>query len=474
MSSALVSAKAPWAAWVTDSDEQFIKPGNPHIQRVIDRIFASYHAVIRNDISDRSAVKRSDGAIPVPDTDSLLLWPKDWGYFAEPSRETVREALQFDSRSGEIWSINLRDASAIDLPTSVRPCCAFGNDQKVKVGAVQVPFYEQANTLDVHSLGIHAFDGGIAALQKNQLSGKHSFENNGIIYTRRGGFIDTAHVRDSADLTVALFFRIFPRLGESFTIELHPELGPRNIVFRETDLSHLNSRRRWLLAANLSARLAYQLAEAHEIAQWHGYRSFALWSEALSAYSPEDIYSNMVGARLAMALIVRNLAQNKTLFNQNMTLWFKAAIKELEPATKKQTQAMLDMVDSSWWQSDKPMPEKFMLLKRHYNLGSTQTPNLVLASEVKQHSRWHEVKDLYKEPTIPLIMSLPDSLYGFDLDQMAELQLHIDEKYYPSFTHIPGSLWKDQPVVPVNFALVAAYDKAEDDKELRNFAKGGE
>lgn len=402
------------------------------------------------------------------------LVAREWGYFVEPSRETVREALQFDNSSGEIWSLNLRDTRSIDIPVSVRPCCAFGNDQKVKVGAVKVPFYEQANTLDIYGLGMHAFDGGIIALQKNQLSGRQSFENNGIIYTRRGGFIDTAHVRDSADLTVALFFKIFPRLGESFTLELHPELGPRDIVFRETDVSHLNSRRRWLLAANLSARLAYQLAEAHEIAQWHGYRSFTLWSEELSAYSPEDIYSNMMGARLAMALIVRNLAQNKTMFNQNMTLWFKAGMKELEPVSKKKTQAMLDIVDGSWWQSNKPMPEKFMLLKRHYNLGSTQAPNLVSASEAKNHSRWNEVKALFNEPAIPLLLSVPDSLYGFDLDLMAEIQLHIDEKYYPAFTHIPESLWKDQPIVPGNFALIAAYDKAEDDLILKQMKEGGE
>ena len=391
---------------------------------------------------------------------------RDWKYFAEPSSETVREALQFDNSSGEIWNINLRHARSIATPTSVRPCCAFGDDQQVKIGAVIMPFYEQANTVGIDDLGVHAFDGGIAALQKNQLSGKRSFENDGIIYTRRGGFIDTAHVRDSADLTVALFFKIFPQLGESFTLQLHPELGPRNIVFRKTELSHLSSRRRWLLAANLAARLAYQLAEAHEIAQWHGYRSFSMWSEEVSAYSPEDIFSNMMGSRLAMALIVRNLAQNKTLFNQNMTLWFKAGLKELEPATRTQTEAMMNIIDGSWWDSSIPLPEKFMVLKRHYNLGSTQTPNLVSLSEIKGHKRQDEVVNLISKPADPLILSLPDSLYGFDLDQMAELQLHIDQQYHSSFAHIPEVLWKDQPIVPVNFARIAAYDTAEDDKIL--------
>lgn len=147
-------------------------------------------------------------------------------------------------------------------------------------------------------------------------------------------------------------------------------------------------------------------------------------------------------------------------------------MKELEPVSKKQTQAMLDIVDGSWWQSEIPMPEKFMLLKRHYNLGSTQTPNLVSVSEVEKHGRWGEVKDLFKEPAIPLLLSVPDDLYGFNLDQMAELQLYVDEKYYPAFSHIPESLWKEHPIVPANFALIAAYDKAEDDNILRQMEKG--
>ena len=392
---------------------------------------------------------------------------KEWGYYAEPSKESVREALQKGGGSGEIWSLKLRDGSSIELPKSVRPCCAFGNDQKVKVGSVQVPFYEQANTLDLDGLGVHAFDSGILTYQQNKLTGRPEFEHNGLIYTRRGGFIDIAHVRDTADLTIALFFKIFPELGNDHVIELSPELGFRTIVFQKVDVSHLTSRRRWLLAANLSARLAYQLAEAHEIAQWHGYRSFVPWSEELSAYSPEDVYSNMLGARLAKALIIRNIAQNRTMFNQNMTLWIKAAMKELEPVEKHQTQALLDAVDGSWWKSDVAMPGKFMVLKRNYALGTTQHPFLVSAQQAGLLSkRWAEVKSLYEKPVTPLELTLPDSLYGFELDQIAQVRLYVDKQYQASFQHIPEYLWKDNPIIPVNFSVIAGYDKVEDDKAL--------
>lgn len=388
-----------------------------------------------------------------------------WSYFTEPSKASVAEVLQDTDSSGDIWTLNLRDAQSIQLPVKVRPCCAFGNDQKVKVGPVKIPFYEQANTLDINGLGLHAFGSGVLSYQHDELTDSSRFEHNGLIYTQRGGFIDTAHVRDTADLTIALFFKIYPKLGEGHIIELIPELGPREIAFRPTDISHLSSRRRWLLAANISARLAYQLAEAHEIAQWHGFRSFVPWSEELSAYSPEDLYSNMLGGRLAKALIIRNIAQNETIFNQNMTLWFKAAMRYLEPVSQEQTQALLDVVDGHWWNSSIAMPEKYILLKRNYKLGSTQTPFLVPEDLAKsQPEFWKTIKPLYKKKKYPLILSLPDTMYGFDLDQMAELRLTIDKKYWDTFAHIPETLWKEQPITPVNFPLIARFDKEEDKK----------
>lgn len=45
-------------------------------------------------------------------------------------------------------------------------------------------------------------------------------EHNGVLYTRRGGFIDMAHVRDSADMTAYIFSHLYPRLGQAFQLNL--------------------------------------------------------------------------------------------------------------------------------------------------------------------------------------------------------------------------------------------------------------
>ncbi|VDZ97119.1 Uncharacterised protein [Salmonella enterica subsp. enterica] len=93
-----------------------------------------------------------------------------------------------------------------------------------------VPFYQLNNVVTVDSLGAsisnndHLYS-GVANLIG--LSG----ENNGIVYTLRGGFIDTAHVRDTADMTVYIFSQLLPKLGQAFTLNLGEELAERRLVF---------------------------------------------------------------------------------------------------------------------------------------------------------------------------------------------------------------------------------------------------
>ncbi|WP_143362482.1 DUF4056 domain-containing protein, partial [Escherichia coli] len=111
-------------------------------------------------------------------------------------------------------------------------------------------------------------------------------EHNGIIFTTQGGFVDTAHVRDTADMTVFIFTRLWPRLGQAFVLSPgRDELAQRRLVFRAfTPPSSV--RDRYVLAAEISARLAYQLAVWHEIAQWYGFESVPGYPETVSAFSP--------------------------------------------------------------------------------------------------------------------------------------------------------------------------------------------
>ncbi len=99
-----------------------------------------------------------------------------------------------------------------------------------------------------------------------------SDEQNGLIYTHRGGFIDIAHVRDTADNTFFIFSQLYPKLGQRWRYFYSNELGVRRLQLNAfTPPASMISR--YTLAAWLSAHLAFELAQWHEIAQWYGFES---------------------------------------------------------------------------------------------------------------------------------------------------------------------------------------------------------
>lgn len=389
----------------------------------------------------------------------------DWQVRALPSETAVAAALDNEPDPLLLGDIVLQDLPLVRMPEDVRPCCAFGNAQKVQVASISVPFFRYANTLAIDSVGPHAFEAGTFSYQKDAPNGSRGGENNGQIYTLRGGFIDLAHVRDTADNAIALFYRIYPKLGEAQTITLPDEIGPRSIELAAFDTQGLTAAQRWEVAATIAVRQAYFMAEAHEIAQWHGYRSWAPWSEAVSAYSPEDLYSNMLGAKIALALLSNNLAMNKELYNQHMTQWLSATLDWLEPVTIAQTNAMFDVIDGVWWDSMQPLPSKFMLLKRHYELGGKQSPYLVPEALAKSHDQWTEVSKLYQSDIQPHHLALTNSIHGVDIDAIAQQKLRVADKFQASFGHIPESLWRNG-FSHQDFYHISEYNQIQDNIEL--------
>lgn len=114
------------------------------------------------------------------------------------------------------------------LPKGLRPCCAFGYDLHAELLGLPVPFYQLNNVVTVDSLGHHQYNDHLYSGVANLIG--LSGENNGIVYTLRGGFIDTAHVRDTADMTVYIFSQLLPKLGQAFTLNLGEEL-PNGVWF---------------------------------------------------------------------------------------------------------------------------------------------------------------------------------------------------------------------------------------------------
>lgn len=383
-----------------------------------------------------------------------------WQTNVEPSSSHIISVLDDHYQTNNTLIINIEDAPIFTVPQSVRPCCAFGNIQKVSIKGLPIPLIRLNNVVDISTIGPHKFDSGIYHYTASKESPHNNYggENNGLIYTLKGGFIDLAHVRDTADDTVALHFQIFKYLGSAHRIELPTELGDRHITLKEVNIDYLTIQDRWELSATLAARLAYFKAEGHEIAQWHGFNSFTYWPEELSAYSVEDLYSNMLGAKLSYDLIVQKKMLSERDYNRNMTLWIHQALIELEAVDSQTTSQLLELVDGHWWDSTVAIPNKFLLLKRHYIMSDVQSPHLIPDVLLENH---------YKEfiNTDKVVLSISKERFGLSLDDIAHLYLEIDEQYKPSFRHIPKKYWVNG-IPHTQFNIISTYDKKADDAQL--------
>ena len=342
-------------------------------------------------------------------------------------------------QAAEAWPVSV----PLSPPDGLRPCCAFGYRLKTQLLGVPVPFYRINNVAETDNLGRHNYnDSHWNSLLALSGLGK---EHNGIVYTLRGGFIDTAHIRDSADMTFWLFSQLYPRLGTAFTLSPgEEELAKRQVVFRAFTPPK-DPAQAYTLAVWIAATIAYDIAAWHEVAQWYGFESIPGFSEGISAFSPEDLYSNMVGARLAATLLLTGHGYSKRGFNLAMTTILPQALHRLGAVSASQTRFHFDMVDKLWWDSSKAVPEKFLLLKRNYLTGNDRVPTPVPG-----------------EPEASLPLTFPASYAGEQINSLAELRLLPGK----SMVRLPAPetfyRWQDFP------ALAEAAQKSDQRQSQKN------
>lgn len=242
-------------------------------------------------------------------------------------------------------------------PRIIRTCCAFGTDLKVSI----VPFYKYSMLTGVNELGAHHYLG-------------NKSENNGILYTKRGGFIDFGHVRDIIDWT-AYLYNLEKKSQAEGRISLHLgfEAGVKSLVInipsteKEEDL------------LTIAGRMAYDLSIWHEITSWFGASAVPMVSEKFSSFSVEDAYSNLLGSKIAAEAIMSELP-----FEQAVTEIIKRTLTELEAVPTKQDsyQAMED-VREIWWTRKKHLPSNKVMIQRQLGVYTDLSPMLVPGWESK-------------------------------------------------------------------------------------------
>lgn len=312
----------------------------------------------------------------------------------------------------------------IPMRRNMRPCCAFGAQLQVRVGPVPIPLYFVGNLVDRRGLRHHVYDSGNTTLGSRGAGPEimHS-EGNGLVYSCRGGFIDVAHVRDYADTALYTITSVARLLETGGEITLPDEGARVSVSLRPVDAETLSQFGRWAIAIPLGQWLAFQSSLWHEIATWFGWSTFTLFPEKVSAFSPDDLYSNLIGARIAAAVVSQRGARDEFAYNRNVARWVDRTLAHLATVPVAAAEEAMRAVDGSWWDSNKRIPDVSLVLRRSFESGEVLRPWLVPSSKFGPHLR----AACGPDPQ-PLPLANPSEMSGIEFAAQASLVIELPEE----------------------------------------------
>jgi hypothetical protein len=346
-----------------------------------------------------------------------------------PKWNTVQHPLQDEELDGAFFSgLGSKDVPDVPEPKSLRPCCIFGNDVSVEVGTVPVPGYEVRNVLAIDGLGSHQYNKALVSLEPSGSEHIVSDEKSGILYTCRGGFIDIAHVRDNADRTLFFASQIARLAATGGTIPITGEGAERRVVVKPLDRRLVQARGLREVVTGLAEWVAFQASIWHEITTWYGWASTP-FSERPSAFSIEDLYSNLVGIKIAGTAIRRHAAASEVEYNNSVTALLKDALVKLGPLPQDASRRAFEYVDGIWWDSTKRVPDNQLVRHRNFNIGPELYPWRLVDAEpsAKLSAARQEFDQFCQSNWTPLNLSVPDRLDDVPFRKMATLEIQPGE-----------------------------------------------
>ena len=318
------------------------------------------------------------------------------------------------------------DIAAIPPPGHLRPCCAFGTGLHVSLMSLTVPGVQLTNVIGLDDLGPHNYDNGALAFEASRPGGtSFTDESNGLIYTCRGGFIDTAHVRDWADWSLFLGAMIGRNLESGLVIDLPPEGGRRRVTIKPVPPDHIRAHDRREIAVPLAQWVAFQLSIWHEIATWYGWSAIALFPEEASAFSPEDLYSNLLGVKLSGSLVYQYAVTSEASYNENMNSALRMILQRMGAVPGESGRRAARAVDGQWWDSRVALPTKGLVTHRNFGIGTEVTPWLVVQAPVSNEDK-AAILAQCGEPA-PIVLRNPDTcVTGVHFADYAAVEIEVD------------------------------------------------
>jgi len=352
---------------------------------------------------------------------------------------------------GEPGAMNVdlqpQDVPALPVRVHLRPCCAFGTHLQASLGPLPLPFFSIGNMTSVDDLGPHKYDSGAFSVSGSSTKNAFSSEKNGLIYTCRGGFIDTAHVRDYADWTLFWAATIARLSATGGTIELPPEGGQRRVILRPLPPKLIKRYGLRRTAIALAQWMAFQMSVWHEIATAYGFASIDFYPEYVSAFSPEDLYSNLLGIKIAGGILMQSgSAASDSLFDQNMDTWLHTTLDYLQPVSADAGKAATYLVDGIWWDSKVRLPNPRLVLRRNLDAGDEIAPwQVSRVDSSPQMTAWVEKECGGRER--PVILRRRSAALGVQFEDLLTLEIDVDVRDPFPFPR-PGSIRVTQADFP--------------------------
>ena len=229
--------------------------------------------------------------------------------------------------------------------------CSFTGGPRGRWGFTPQVGYGNPNKLGTHSYG---FGGS---------------EGYGIFYTLRGGSIDLDHVRGTADLTRWAYVRAYNTLrkgGSGFSvspnfewttnkIKIQYPVGWKQLPEAERDKAAHEA------ALIIAPVVGYNSMVWHEMLTWKGTHFMLIEPEFTSAFSWDDLYSDLTGAQLAIQAIKDgNVATGD--YNRAMTTLIQKEFDTLQVVPKQKAIAITESVRGTWHETGR-------LMKRNMDTG---------------------------------------------------------------------------------------------------------
>lgn len=189
-------------------------------------------------------------------------------------------------------------------------------------------------------------------------------ERSGLIYTCLGGFIDLGHLRDFADLTRIYYYGLlklptkngFIKKGTLIPLyETHGGFDGVAVVQQDIPAGKDDVDPLILVARSL----AYDVSVFYEISTYPVITIFKPGAHA-SAFSPEDLVSNLLGTHVAANAIIKmvkgEMEMKTAVFDTEVTRELLALLKILKSRDSEDTIKALNSISDRWIRSGVIVP----------------------------------------------------------------------------------------------------------------------